>query len=158
MYRPELEHGDKTFVMQRMTWDNEKGLVMISANDLNPMLGRSERVYIKGLDPDKKYWIDSQLGGMEPAEKTGREWMEEGVYLSCVKPGSTCSSTCRAVLVKAPVPLRPRPLFPCVSTQGVGWARMVWSSIGKPVTTTPLTSKWRKTAHSTPRSHWPFLF
>ena len=87
VYRPELEHGDKTFVLQRMTWDQEKGLVMISADPLNPMHGRSERIYIKGLDPEKKYYIDSQLGGMEPAEKTGREWMEEGVFLHRVEPG-----------------------------------------------------------------------
>lgn len=117
VYRPELEHGDKTFVMQRMTWDNEKGLVMISADDLNPMLRRSERVYIKGLDPDKKYWIDSQLGGMEPAEKTGREWMEEGVYLSCVKPGEYLfinlpgrpGKGTRTAPPKAPVSLRVNP-------------------------------------------------
>ena len=87
VYRPELEHGDKTFVLQRMTWDAEKGLILISADPLNPMHGRSERIFPKGLDPEKRYRIDSQLGGMEPDTKTGAEWMRDGIFLSHVEPG-----------------------------------------------------------------------
>ena len=87
VFRPTLEHGDPTFVLQRMTWDLEKGLVLISADPLNPLLGKTDRLFIKGLDPEKKYLIESRLGSVETAEKTGAEWMAEGVLMRGVRAG-----------------------------------------------------------------------
>ncbi len=87
VFRPLLEHNDPTFILQRMTWDLEKGLLMISANKLNPLLGKSDRVMIKGLDPEKEYLIESRLGSMEAQKKTGEQWMREGIFLSNVQPG-----------------------------------------------------------------------
>ena len=87
VFRPTLEHGDPTFVLQRMTWDLEKGLVMISADPLNPLLGKTDRLFIKGLDPEKKYLIESRLGSVETAEKSGAEWMAEGIPMHDVRAG-----------------------------------------------------------------------
>lgn len=87
VFRPEVEHADKTYILQRMTWDSKRGLIMISANPNNPMLGKSERIMIKGLSPEEEYYIDSELGSVTPETKTGKEWMEEGVFLSKVEPG-----------------------------------------------------------------------
>ncbi len=87
VFRPMLEHSDPTFVLQRMTWNLEKGLVMISVDPLNPLLGKSDRLFIKGLDPDRKYLIESRLGSVETAEKTGAEWMAEGVWMRNVRAG-----------------------------------------------------------------------
>lgn len=87
VYRPEVEHGDPTFLLQRMTWDGKKGIIMISCDPLNPMFGKSERIYIKGLLEEEEYFIDSQLGGVKAETRTGKEWMEAGVEISDVKPG-----------------------------------------------------------------------
>lgn len=87
VYRPALEHGDKTFILQRMTWDNMKGLIMISNRENNPIIGKSAVIYPKGLLPDKEYTIEALEGGMEKTTKTGAEWMKEGIRLSCVKYG-----------------------------------------------------------------------
>lgn len=87
VYRPRLEYGDETFLLQRMTWDQKKGLVMISASELNPLHGKSARIYPKGLLPEEEYRIEARLGGMEPAVRTGKQWMEEGIALTKVQPG-----------------------------------------------------------------------
>ena len=87
VYRPTLEHGDKTFILQRMTWDNMIGLIMISNRENNPIIGKSAVIYPKGLLPDKEYTIEALEGGMEKATKTGAEWMKEGIRLSCVNYG-----------------------------------------------------------------------
>ena len=87
VFRPQLQHNDPTFVLQRMTWALEKGLVMISANALNPLLGKSDRLWIKGLDPERSYLIESRLGSMAPQTKTGAEWMREGIWLDDVHAG-----------------------------------------------------------------------
>lgn len=87
VFRPLLEHGDPTFILQRMTWDLEKGLLLISADPLNPLLGKTDRIYIKGLDPDRRYRIESRLGSMPATEKTGAEWMADGVWLQNVQAG-----------------------------------------------------------------------
>ena len=87
VFRPQLEHNDPTFILQRMTWDLEKGLLLISANKLNPLLGKSDRVMIKGLDPRREYLIESRLGSMTPQKRTGAEWMRDGVRLSGVRAG-----------------------------------------------------------------------
>lgn len=87
VYRPKLEHGDETFLLQRMTWDGSRGMIMISASPLNPMHGKSARIYVKGLNEAEDYFIDSRLGGMEAQTRTGKEWMEEGILLSHVEPG-----------------------------------------------------------------------
>lgn len=87
VYRPELEYGDKTYLMQRMTKDQRKGIVMISNNPLNPMLGKSTRIYPKGLLANETYLIEAMEGGMEPQTKSGKEWMEKGIPLSVVNHG-----------------------------------------------------------------------
>lgn len=87
VYRPQTEHGDPTFLLQRMTWDGKKGLVMISCDPLNPMHGKSERIFIKGLLEDEEYYVDSQLGSVKPETKTGKQWMQCGVELQDVRPG-----------------------------------------------------------------------
>ena len=87
VFRPKLEHNDPTFILQRMTWNLEKGLVMISADKHNPLLGKSDRVWIKGLDPDREYLIESRLGSMAAQKKTGAEWMSEGVRIENVQAG-----------------------------------------------------------------------
>ncbi len=87
VFRPETEHCDKTFLLQRTTWDGRKGLLMISADPLNPMLGKSDRVYLKGLNPGEAYRIESRLGATESQTRTGAEWMRDGVWLKDVKPG-----------------------------------------------------------------------
>lgn len=87
VYRPTLEYGDKTFIMQRMTWDNMKGLIMISNSELNPIIGKSAVIYPKGLLSNEEYTIESLEGGMETTTKTGAQWMKEGIRLCYVKPG-----------------------------------------------------------------------
>ena len=87
VFRPQLEHSDPTFILQRMTWDLSKGLVLISANPLNPLLGKSDRLRIKGLDPEKEYLIESRLGSVGAQTRTGAEWMREGVFLNQVRAG-----------------------------------------------------------------------
>jgi len=87
VYRPEVQHGDKTFILQRMTWDNKKGMIMISMNDLNPILGKPAVIYPKGLNPDEDYLIESLRGGMEPTVRKGKEWMKDGISLSCTLSG-----------------------------------------------------------------------
>jgi len=87
VYRPTLEHGDPTFVMQRMTWDNTKGVVMISCDDLNPIIGRSAVIYPKGLLAEVDYTIEALEGGMATQTKTGAEWMEGGIRLEVVSFG-----------------------------------------------------------------------
>ncbi len=87
VFRPKPEHSDPTFIMQRMTWDLQKGLVMISADPLNPLLGKTDRLFIKGLDPRKKYLIESRLGSVCTEEKSGAEWMAEGVLMHNVRAG-----------------------------------------------------------------------
>lgn len=87
VYRPLTQHCDKTYLLQRMSWDCKKGLLMISPNDKNPLLGKNDYIYLKGLVPDEIYLIESRLGSMQTAEKTGAEWMREGVYLQNVPAG-----------------------------------------------------------------------
>ena len=87
VFRPTMEHGDKTFLLQRMTRDLEKGLLMISSNRLNPLLGKTDRVFLKGLDPEKDYLIESRLGSVPTQTRTGMEWMRDGVLLTNVQPG-----------------------------------------------------------------------
>lgn len=87
VYRPAVEHGDPTFIMQRMTWDGEKGLVMISCNDLNPIIGKSAVIYPKGLRKEASYTIEALEGGMATQTRTGAQWMEEGIRLDDVKFG-----------------------------------------------------------------------
>ena len=87
VYRPTLEYGDPTFIMQRMTWDNRKGLVMISCDNLNPIIGKSAVIYPKGLLPGERYTIESLEGSMAVQTKTGAEWMKTGIRLDSVKFG-----------------------------------------------------------------------
>ena len=87
VYRPTVEHGDPTFIMQRMTWDNTKGIVMISCNDLNPIIGKSVVIYPKGLIAEVAYTIEALEGGMETQTKTGAEWMAQGIALDTVVYG-----------------------------------------------------------------------
>jgi len=84
VYRPTVEYGDPTFILQRMTRDNAKGLVMISCNDLNPIIGKSAVIYPKGLVADASYTIEALEGGMTTQTKTGAEWMAEGIRLDHV--------------------------------------------------------------------------
>lgn len=87
VFRPTMENGDPTFILQRMTWNLEKGLLMISANPLNPLLGKSDRIFLKGMDPQREYLIESRLGSIPAQRKTGEQWMREGVYLENVQAG-----------------------------------------------------------------------
>ncbi len=87
VYRPTVEHGDQTFIMQRMTWDGMKGIVMISCDDLNPIIGKSAVIYPKGLLADTAYTIEALEGGMATQTKTGAEWMQQGIRLDLVKFG-----------------------------------------------------------------------
>ena len=87
VYRPTLEYGDPTFIMQRMTWDNRKGLVMISCDKLNPIIGKSALIYPKGLLPGEMYTIELLEGGMSTQTKTGAAWMKDGIQLEQVKVG-----------------------------------------------------------------------
>jgi hypothetical protein len=87
VYRPTLEYGDPTFIMQRMTWDNRKGIVMISCDNLNPIIGKSALIFPKGLLPDEEYTIEALEGGMGTQTKLGAEWMKSGIQLETVKFG-----------------------------------------------------------------------
>jgi len=87
VYRPTVEYGDPTFIMQRMTWDNMKGIVMISCNDLNPIVGKSGVIYPKGLLEGEAYTIEALEGGMITQTKTGAEWMQQGISLDTVNFG-----------------------------------------------------------------------
>ena len=87
VYRPGLTYGDPTFILQRMTGDGNKGMVMISSNDLNPILNKPATIFPKGLLPDEPYSIEALRSGMSPATRTGREWMEKGIELENVVPG-----------------------------------------------------------------------
>ena len=87
VFRPALEHGDPTFVLQRMTKDLSKGVIMISQWSTNPMLGKSETIYPKGLLPDNFYRIESIRGCMEAQTKAGAEWMKDGIKVGNVLSG-----------------------------------------------------------------------
>ena len=87
VYRPTVEHGDPTFIMQRMTWDGQKGLLMISGHDLNPMIGKSAVLYPKGLAPGADYTIEALEGSMATQTRTGAEWMDRGIALDTVVYG-----------------------------------------------------------------------
>lgn len=87
VFRPTLENSDPTFALERMTWNLEKGLLMISANPLNPLLGKSDRVFPKGLSPQREYLIESRLGSVPAQTKTGAEWMREGIFMENVAAG-----------------------------------------------------------------------
>lgn len=87
VFRPCLEHGDATYVLQRMSRDLDKGLIMISSWATNPMLGKSERIFPKGLKPESNYLIESLRGSMISEEKSGSIWMTEGIYLNNIQPG-----------------------------------------------------------------------
>jgi hypothetical protein len=87
VYRPTLQHGDPTFIMQRMTWDNAKGIIMISCDDLNPIIGKSAVIYPKGLWTEAVYTIEALEGGMATQTKTGAEWMRQGIKLEHVRFG-----------------------------------------------------------------------
>lgn len=89
VYRPTLEYGDPTFILQRMTWDNYKGLVMISCDALNPIIGKSAVIYPKGLLPGKPYTIETLEGGMLTQTRTGEQWMKDGIRLEQVRFGET---------------------------------------------------------------------
>ena len=54
---------------------------------LNPLLGKSDRIFLKGMAPDREYLIESRLGCTPARKKTGAEWMKEGVWLENVRPG-----------------------------------------------------------------------
>ena len=87
VFRPTLEHCDPTYVMQRMNRELTKGLIMISGWDTNAMIGKSERIYPKGLHPEYEYYIESLRGSMPPQKKTGSQWMIEGILLDNIKKG-----------------------------------------------------------------------
>ena len=87
VYRPTLEYGDPTFILQRMTRDNRKGVVMISSDPLNPIFGKPAVIYPKGLLPDEIYTIESMQGGMTAQSKTGAVWMKDGIRLARVEFG-----------------------------------------------------------------------
>ena len=87
VFRPTLENGDRTFILQRMTRDLEKGLLMISVDAHNPLLCKSDRVFLKGLDPKREYTIESRLGCLEKQTKSGEAWMKDGAWLENVQPG-----------------------------------------------------------------------
>jgi hypothetical protein len=84
VYRPSLEYGDPTFIMQRMTWDHRKGLIMISCSDLNPIIAKSARIYPKGLLPDEDYTIEALENGMATQTQKGSVWMRDGILLDKV--------------------------------------------------------------------------
>jgi hypothetical protein len=87
VYRPIPEHGDPTFLLQRMNRDHDKGMIMISSWKTNPILGKSERIFPKGLLADAEYRIESLRSSMTPQNKKGAEWMREGIELSNIQPG-----------------------------------------------------------------------
>jgi hypothetical protein len=87
VFRPTLEHGDPTFILQRMNRELTKGVIMISQWETNPMLGKSETIFPKGLLPDTTYRIESLLGGMDAQKKTGAEWMASGIKMDKVASG-----------------------------------------------------------------------
>ncbi|MDR1903825.1 MAG: alpha-galactosidase [Treponema sp.] len=87
VYRPTLTYGDPTFILQRMTKDQRKGMVMISGHHLNPILGKYADIFPKGLLPHVEYLVESLRGGIGETAKNGREWMEQGIHLDNVLPG-----------------------------------------------------------------------
>ena len=87
VFRPELEHGEKTYLLQQMGRDCLRGFLTISPAGTNPILGKSARVFPKGLVPEADYFIDSLKGSVEPEKRTGGEWMEQGIVLSNTQPG-----------------------------------------------------------------------
>ena len=87
VFRPTLEHGDPTYLLQRMTKDRIKGMIMISTWNTNKMLGKSERVFPKGLIAGADYRIESLRGSIAAQTKSGAEWMRDGIALTNVQPG-----------------------------------------------------------------------
>ena len=60
---------------------------MISQWDTNPILGKSDTIYPKGLRPESSYRIESLRGCMEVQARTGEEWMRDGVKVQNVLKG-----------------------------------------------------------------------
>ncbi len=87
VYRPQVETGDPTFILQRMTEDRTSGMIMFSNNSFNPMTGHPLRVFPKGLLPDLAYTVEALEHGMETETKSGADWMRDGIRLSCLNPG-----------------------------------------------------------------------
>lgn len=87
VYRPRVEVGDPTFVLQRMSEDNRRGLLLFSNDSHNPMTGHPVRVFPKGLLPEEDYTLECLEGGMQTATRKGADWMAEGVALSRLNPG-----------------------------------------------------------------------
>ena len=87
VFRPELEYGDKTYLLQQMGRDCLRGFLTVSPAETNPILGKSARIFPKGLVPEADYFVDSLKGSVKSEKKTGREWMEEGIVLFHTQPG-----------------------------------------------------------------------
>ncbi len=86
VYRPEVQQGDKTFFLQRMTGDGVRGMLLLLGG-ANPGLGKPERVYPKGLCPEQDYTVDSLLGTVARQTQSGAEWMCEGIAISKLTAG-----------------------------------------------------------------------
>jgi len=87
VYRPEVEVGDKTFILQRMTEDNRSGMIMFSNNEFNPMTGHPVHLWPKGMKADVEYTLECLEGGMPTTTRTGAEWMRDGITLERLNPG-----------------------------------------------------------------------
>lgn len=87
VYRPLLTYGDPSFILQRMTGDQRRGMVMISGHSRNPILGKHADIFPKGLLPDAEYRVESLRGGIAEIVKNGDEWMKGGIHLDTVLPG-----------------------------------------------------------------------
>lgn len=82
VYRPEVQTGDKTFWFERLSPDRSRGLISMLGGK-NEFRGKPERIFPKGLDPERTYLIESADGKMKPQSRTGAEWMRDGIWTDC---------------------------------------------------------------------------
>lgn len=88
VYRPEVQIGDKTFFVERLSSDRRRGMITLSGGK-NPFAGKPETVYPKGLLPELDYTVESKNASFAPITKTGAEWMAQGIHIPAFTAGDS---------------------------------------------------------------------
>ncbi|MFD0715465.1 alpha-galactosidase [Paenibacillus sp. GCM10027626] len=85
VYRPTMDHGDQTYMIQKMNADQTKGIIMFSA--YTPFFNTNVTVYPKGLLDDTSYTVRCPKGSCAPQTESGAYWKANGISLTSLKAG-----------------------------------------------------------------------